>query len=132
MSTFLADEIAAALTTAGVVGGTSGWEVQRWHLQDTPDQVVVIYETGGDVPEERYALDRPGFQIRVRGLADDFRTPRQKLADVFNALHTGEVAIGTSYVFVYGVQSGPIPMGMDEKRRPSFVINFRTMKARTL
>lgn len=128
---FLADDITAALDAAGVTGGSTGWTAQRWHMQDTPDQAVAVYETGGGVPEERLALDSPGFQIRVRGAADDFRSPRQKLLDVFNALHSQEANIGGAYVFVYAVQSGPIPMGMDEKRRPEFVQNYRVMKART-
>ena len=126
----LAEDISTALTNAGVVGGSTGWAVQRRHMQSDPDKVVVIYETGGDAPEQRWAIDYPGFQIRVRSAADDFVGARQKLLDVFNTLHSGEVNIGGAYVFCYCIQSGPIPMGADEVRRPSFVQNYRVMKDR--
>lgn len=131
MSTTL-DDIKAALLTAGVVtdGAVTDWKIMLGYMQDAPDKAVCIYETGGDAPDPSSALDYPGLQVRVRGEPDGYQEMRAKLQEIFDNLHANEVSVGTDYVYIYAVQSGPIPMGQDEKRRPHVVQNFRIMRNR--
>jgi hypothetical protein len=130
----LVDDIGAALVAANIGHTTAtaaDWRIYFGYLQDPPDRAICIYETGGEMPETNWLIDRPSFQIRVRGNPDDYQAVRTKIQDVFNLLHAGEVAVGTDYVFIYAVQSGPIPLGQDEKRRPHLVQNYKVMKKRT-
>ena len=133
----LLDQIADYLEAQGVVGGASGWVVQLSSMEPTPDKVVVLYDTPGDLPDiddsgaEEY--DEPGFQVRVRGDIDGYEAARTKIQEVYDTLHkseppsaTGETAI----VFVYATQSGPLPMGKDSNSRPELVWNFRALKQR--
>ena len=133
MSLVLLDDIGQALIDAGVVQATSDavdWFLFKGFMEDQPDRTVCLYETGGDAPDERLALDRPGFQVKVRGAAADYPAVRAKLQAIFTALHAQEGDIGGDYVFVYATHSGAIPMGRDEKRRPSLAQNYIVLKAR--
>lgn len=126
------DWIASALVGAGI--GTdvenADWQVFVGYMQATPDRAICVYETPGEAPLERWAIDYPSFQIKVRGKPDDYDAVRQKFQDIFLALHANESNIGTVFVYCYARQSSPTPMGQDENRRPSLVWNFRTMKDR--
>lgn len=138
----LADDISAALVSAGAGQATSSgtdWFIYTGGYlydnqpgqTDIADRAISITETAGDAPEEEWALDRPGFQIRVRGKPDDYQATRTKLNDIFTALHAQEAAVGTAYVFVYCKESGPVSLGYDEKRRPQLANNYRVTKARS-
>lgn len=125
------DDVALALVTAGLV--TDGlpnhdWQVYKGVLEDQPDRAVGVYTTGGEAPDELWALYRPHFQVRVRSGVDDYQAGATKLQAIFDFLHSGEVNIGGTYVFVYGKESGEIPLGRDEKRRSHLVHNFRVLK----
>lgn len=128
----LLDDIATRLQTDGIgtIGASSGWAIFKAALPDGPDTAVALFETGGDAPEERYALDRPTFQVRVRGDAWGYSAARTKMQDIFAALHAQEANVGSDYVYIYAVQSGPIQMGHDESDRPHLSLNFRVVKKR--
>lgn len=127
------DDLSAALVTSGVGQATNpaaDWFIYLGYFQDQPDRAICIYEQGGEAPEELWAIDRPGAQVRVRGSADDYEAVRTKIKDVFLNLHAQEAAIGAAYVFFYAKHSAPISFGIDEKRRPSLAYNFRSMMNR--
>lgn len=131
----LLDDIAAALESAGVAGGTSGWGLYKGILPDKPDKAVALYETAGDVPSSALALDFPGLQVRVRGprRRDDaapYTAARAKIQEVFDALHAQEARLGSGYVFIYAVNSGPLPMGYDANDRLHLSLNFRISRQR--
>lgn len=126
----LLDDFAAALRDAQLVDGTSGWKLYIGYLQDGLDRAVCLYETPGGVPEQRWAIDYPGLQVRVRGRADDFAAVQSKIRAVFDVLHAGEVEVGAAYVYIYALTSEPLSLGQDEKRRPTLVQNYRIMKDR--
>lgn len=145
----VADDILAAIVAAGLgqaANSKTDWMVYLYSMQDSDpapglnvvaDRCIAIYETGGDPPEEGFAMDYPGFQIRVRGAPNASREARAKLQALFDLLHANEVPLNAgvsppsaTYVYCYAVQSGAIPMGLDERRRPHFVQNYRTMRNR--
>ena len=135
-------DIQAALVAAGIGQITDSkqpWMIYRNVMADTDpkatnkvvnDQAICLYETSGEVPEEGWSLDRPAFQIAVRGNPDDYDTVRAKLLECFDLLHAGETNVGTAYVYIYGKESGSISLGQDERRRTKLVNNFRVMRVR--
>lgn len=129
----LLDDIAAALIAAsiGATDGVSDWMIFKGFMEDTPDRAIGLYETGGPAPEEGMQIDYPTFQVRVRGGANDYALARTTIQAIFAALQDADIALGAVYVFCYAVQSGPLAMGRDEKRRPHLAQNWRTMKARS-
>lgn len=93
------------------------------------DRILVLFETGGRAPLERWAIQYPSFQVMIRGQADDYQTVRDKWQNVLDQLQSNEGDLGVPpFVYCYSMVSGPINLGMDEKRRPKLAINFRTMR----
>lgn len=135
----LLDDIGDHLIAAGVVGGVTGWTLAKSFLPPSPDQVVALYETPGEAPDilrpgdSSTAFDKPGLQVRVRGAAHDYATARTKIQAVFAALHQSEPAVtsGEPYiVYLYAVQSAPMPLGLDQSNRPELTWNFILMRQR--
>lgn len=134
----LLDDVGNWLVTQGIVGGSTGWTLGESFMPPNPDKMIVLYETPGENPEiigtgsSEKIYDKPGFQVRIRSTEFDYVGARSKIQEVFKALHQKEPAItsGVNYVYVYGVSSGPMPMGLDANNRPELTWNFRTMKER--
>lgn len=134
----LLDEIGDYLTALGIVGGSTGWTLKKSFMPTSPNQVVCIYETPGEVPEivagdpKEKIYDKPGFQVRVRANPFDYESLRKKLRQIFDNLHQNEPpqTSGEIYVYVYAVSSGPMPMGIDSNNRPEATWNFRSMRRR--
>lgn len=135
----LLDDIGDHLVAAGVVGGATGWTLAKSFSPSTPDKVVTLFETPGQTPEilrdgdGAPSYDYPGFQVRVRGTAMDYATARKKIYDIFVALHQAEpdgVSGDPTIVYIYGVQSAPMPLGHDPSNRPELTWNFQIMRER--
>lgn len=116
--------IAAHLVTAGLAGGSTGWTVSKLRSIDTPDQLIVVRETGGLEPEQatdrRYR--RPTFQIEVRGSREDAQAPSEKAEAILTALDRATVS---GFTVFRAQQSTPFGLGLDGNGRPSFAVNFR-------
>lgn len=125
------DDIEYALQQASV-----GWSIYKGYMPDEPDNLIVVYETGGQPPDQSDSpFDFPSIQVRVRGPREDYQSARSKIQECFNALHAKQITVvGVSpvkkYVYCYAIQSGPIPMGRDTNTRPELVWNFQLMVAR--
>lgn len=141
-SAFL-DQIADWLINQGVVdagpGGPTGWQVFKSYQPPSPDQTVTLYETPGEVPEiitdisSESAYDFPGLQVRLRGTSMQYSAMRAQFQKIYKALHEQEptpVAGQNIFITLYSVNSGPMPMGLDEENRPEATWNFRTMRSR--
>lgn len=143
------NDIAAALVLTGTGQATStgsDWFIYKGRFQDgdpsaspvIADRAICIYESPGLPPEEGLALDYPDFQVAVRSEPDGYEAASAKAHDIFIALHANEVAINAgvsppsaAFVYCYAKNSGPIPLGFDEKRRALLARNFRTLKGRS-
>lgn len=126
------DDVLAALVTAGIgqiTSDTADWRLRGGYLQALPDRSICIYEAGGPPPEAGQPAQYPKIQIRARGTEDDYVAIRQKMQDIFNLLHScnAPAVLGPGYVYCYAAQSGPLPLGQDENRRPELVWGFRLM-----
>ncbi len=132
------DGVSVALVTANVGqthSSSTDWMIYVGYMQERPDRAICLYETPGRPPLQRWAIDYPGVQVAVRGKVDDYTAVRNKVQDVFNALHEQEQNIvaasgGTAFVYFYATNSGPLSMGFDVNRRPKLAWNFRSMRNR--
>lgn len=127
------DAIRAYLIAQGIgqAVSTVAWQIYVGAMQDgtgSVDQALCLYETPGESPDPAWALIYPSMQIVGRGAPDDFSVLRQKMQDVFNALHGADGLLGSPFVYFYAKQSAPIYMGLDERRRMKMAWNFRSMR----
>ncbi len=135
------DAVTNALVSAGVgqiTNPASDWFItQGWMPDGKPnvDRIITVYSTPGEPPLQAWAIDYPGVQVAARGAEADYALLTKKMFDCFQALHEQEQAIyagvsGSQFVYFYGRQSAPLPMGRDEMKRPKMSWNFRTMRNR--
>lgn len=93
------------------------------------DSISVVYNTGGQPAELTLGddTDRPSFQFLTRD--PDAGAARDRLYQVFQALHglTETDVHGVHFKLINFVQSGPVPLGRDERQRFEFVMNARSM-----
>lgn len=135
----LIDDVLDYLEAQGLIRGATGWSGFANYLPPTPDQVIAVFPTPGLEPEEAPAgsteteYDYPGFQVRGRGTVFGSSALLDKLGAVFRSLHGSTLSPAGGdpiYVYVYAVQSGPLPLGHDQNDRPEFTWNFRAMRER--
>lgn len=115
------------LVTAGVgtFGAASGWSIFIEHMPDSPDTSICIYHGPGLTPNPKWAVDYPGIQIIVRGAEGGYVAFRQKAQDVKDVLLglPSQDLNGDRWVGIWS-QGDLASMGVDEKKRPKFSLNF--------
>lgn len=142
----LLDEVAARLYTAGLASSTglNGWVLMKSQLPDStalPDKLVAVIETVGYAPGARTEVDRPAFQVLVRGTAlqrgsSGYSEARAEAQSIKNDLHARTGALGTTagstqyYVGIWAEQD-PFLLEYDAQNRPVLACNFRAMRSRT-
>ena len=139
MSLLLTD-VTAFLVSEGLIEGATEWVKKSGHMPSSPDKVIVVYETGGFPPEsapdssDETEYDEPTFQVRGRGVAFGYEELRTKMGAIYRALHGSELAPASGdpvYVYVYAIQSGPFPLGLDKvDDRPEMTWNFKALRER--
>lgn len=105
------------------------WPIFVGVMQDgapVVDQALCLYETPGMPADPAWKITYPSMQVVGRGAPNDFTTLRNKMQEVFNALHGADAELGDPFVYFYCKQSAPIQMGLDERRRLSMGLNFRS------
>lgn len=94
-------------------------------MPDTPDQCVVLYDSGGFAP---YSNDyqRPTVQIRTRGAQGGYQTIYDLTKAIWDELHelANQTINLTRYIAIYAVDE-PFSLGLDDNNRPLFSMNFR-------
>lgn len=127
------------LTVAGLINGSTGWTGYAGYLPPSPDQVIAIFETPGEPPElvkdgsDEIAYDYPRFQVRGRGARHGYAALRSKLGAIFAELHGSSLSPASgdpAYVLVRAVQSGPLPLGLDDNDRPGMTWNYTAIRER--
>lgn len=140
----LLDDVASYLVTVGVGGfpGTTGatgtgWTIFKGFSPPSPHRQITLYETGGFAPEEMTDLDRPGFQVVVRGSRDidvaaAYSSARTKLDSIFTTLHgLATQTINSRYYPVMFAQGDALSLGKDENDRPMLAQNYFAVRSRT-
>lgn len=105
--------------------GVSGWQIEIGAMPPTPDEVIMISDTGGLEPNPKYLLDFPTCQVMVRGNVSGY-------LDTFReAKAVKDLLLGIDAQDINGdridgiIQNGDLGfIGRDETNRPLFVVNF--------
>lgn len=131
----LLDEVSARLIAqgVGVTGSTANWVVKKGWMAPQPDRAIAVFETGGfpNDPHESALIDRPTFQVRVRGPKGGYSTARTKIGAARTALEVGNTTL-SSWRYIHIVAQGePVSLGMDQNQRPELVMNFTALRSRT-
>lgn len=113
--------------------GAVGTKVFQDYAPDAPDgsldSITVVYNTGGQAGElaQRDDTDRPSFQFMARDL--DASAARTRIYSIYQGLQglTQTTVHGVFFKLINFVQSGPVPLGRDDKQRFIFTINARSM-----
>lgn len=124
-----AQQLYQFLVDQGEVGGDSGWTGYIGVMPDDPDQVVAIFQTPGQVPDENgddtgLWYEYPGIQIRIRGSR---YSSEDVLTKIYSVVASIEGAHPDRFVFVHANESGPTLLRFDAKDRPEYVWNFKSM-----
>lgn len=114
------------------IGLTSGTDLFASIMPDSPDACVSVYDTGGIEPDIGADLYYPTFQVRIRGSRGDYQTSRNLSESILQFLHKKVVTVAGSakYLAIFAV-TDILFIARDEKDRPLFSINFRTMRTQT-
>lgn len=134
----LVQDVLGFLEDANLVEGATGWTASAGYMPDDPDQVIAVFETPGAEPEltpvgsSETAYDEPSFQVRGRAGKFGYDTLRDQMGAIFRALHGADLdGFGDqAYVLVRGVQSAPLPLGLDDASRPGMTWNFTALRER--
>lgn len=118
--------------------GTVGTTLFYGFLPTASGTIAVVYDTGGESPDQRLGYDYPTFQIRTRANAGatSIENAYTRAADIYNVLQSiSDVTLndGTKLIDCAALQSAPISLDKDESGRAEFTINFRaTIRNKTI
>lgn len=93
---------------------------------------LFVFGTGGFESHKYLPIDRPTFQVLIKGKSYKDNTANLDLAEQEARRVIGfldkkfNYTIGNSFIYEsIAMQSAPIPLGVDEHSRPTFSTNFR-------
>jgi len=118
------DDIAQYLEDNSI--GTVATDIYKAYLPDSPDDCVVIYNTGGFEPDIYLPTADPTFQIYVR--STDYTTGKDKVDAIVALLHrqaNKQFVTSGNYFYFLTLMSEPVHIGRDENERDEFSINLR-------
>lgn len=131
----LAEDVQAFLIAQSV--GTDPSNRQAWPIyigympdDDTSvDRLICVYEMPGRAPEGNWDLGYPRVIVRVRSNPDyDYPVARAKAQSIYNVMHNTFADIKAGYVSCTSMDSVPLNLGADSKRRFHFSIMFEIIK----
>lgn len=104
-----------------------GGDVFCEEMPDKPDEAICLYSTGGMSSDVATSVDRPGASIMIRSAKlRTAQTRAQAVHDLFNRKHNTSFADdgGTHIMLCHCLQTEPISLGQDEKKRYRYVVNL--------
>lgn len=105
-------------------GVTASFPAYIGRIPATPDNVILISDTGGQSSEAKWLMDYPTISIVVRAV--DYPTGYAKAKEIKDALHSIPSQTINGDRWVSCLITGDINyLGMSDKDRPSFSLNFR-------
>jgi len=139
----LLDELGAYLVAGNIAsssGSGVGWYLTRGRMPDGPgasDRMVALIETGGQPPLFHVNVNRPTWQVVVRGavmvdVSTAYEEARQQAQDVLDYLHgKKDVTLsGVRYALIRAEQE-PFYSGDDANQRPVFPCNYMAWREST-
>lgn len=117
--------------TYGDNPSASGFSIYIGREPDNPDNTVTLYDTPGDVPNPKWLLDFPRFQVRVR--SKNYATAYGKAEEVKSVLLglPSQTISGIRYVGVYVVIDTGFLM-VDQVNRTIFTSTWRIIREPTV
>jgi len=104
---------------------SAGYVVEIGRMPPEPDTVVYIIDTVGATPNPKWLLDFPSVQVVVRGATGKYNEAYRiahAIKDVLLGIQSQNV---NNIWWVSVLQQGDLgSIGIDEKQRPMFVLNF--------
>lgn len=89
-------------------------------VPDSPNDLIVLTPYGGPPPDTERKVMNMNLQIRLRS-----KTPAKAYntgVELIKALHVnGTITDGVTFA----INSSPLPLGLDEKGRFTYTVNFR-------
>ena len=136
------DEIATRLDDQGIASssGDDGWVLMKSMLPDSSalqDKMVALIEVLGEAPDAYTELDKPHFQVLVRGdpittVSSAYETARAKAEEIKVDLHTlGPVTLSGRYFPAIWALHDPFLLEYDRSDRPVLSVDFRAFRSRT-
>jgi len=107
--------------------GTVGTDIFLSKTVDSPDNVVVILDTGGAKPDMYIPTGLPDFQVYVRNKS--YTTGKAKIDAIVDLLHQQanvELIDGGAYFYYIMLATEVLFIGRDDKGRSEFSVNFNT------
>lgn len=104
---------------------TCGTNLFKSRQTDSPNDQVVVYDTGGFEPDHYLPTAKPTFQVLVRNTS--YATGQSLVNDIVEALHQKtniELVEGSKYFYYIFLMYEPEHIGRDDKGRHEFSINF--------
>lgn len=138
----LLDEIATRLDDSGIASssGDDGWVLMKSMLPDSSalqNKMVALIEVSGEAPDGYTELDRPRFQVLVRGdpitqVSSAYEEARAKAEEIKIDLHTlAPVTLSGRYFPAIWAMQDPFLREYDKSDRPILSIDFRVFRSRT-
>ncbi len=123
-----ADTAGNLLETAGVVKGATGWEIRVGNQVSSPHQLVAMFDTGGQTPNPKWAVDFVMVQALIRGNPNEYGEAWKKAREVRDALLGLESQDIDGDRWVSITCQGDVGfVGYDDKERPTCSVNFRVI-----
>ncbi len=127
------EDIRTRLADQGVgstYGSTGDYLITIRGLTSTGDNQIGLMRTGGLPQEANTDVDRPTFQVLVRGARNNSTGLEDKVDDVVEALDKFQGYLNDTRYFDIQKQGDVFWLGPDEKHRPLYSLNFEVTKAR--
>lgn len=130
-----AEDLASYLDTNHAVDlwiGTNLFVSEQPDAVGVDDEVVMLYDTGGQAPELNYTWLRPTVQVKVRGGRGDYAKAYALAEIIRDELHglTQQTLGNTRYAGVVAT-SDILFVTRDDNGRPVFTINFQVHRTTT-
>lgn len=138
----LLQEIGTELDYQGIAStsGADGWLLVKSMLPDSSalqDKIVALVETPGEPPDAYTELDKPHFQVIVRGdpittVSSAYEVAAAKAKEIKRDLHRiGPATLRGRYFPAMWAMQDPFLLEYDQNDRPTFVMNVRAYRSRT-
>ena len=138
----LLDEIAQRVDDQSLASssGADGWLLVKSMLPDSSalqDKIVALIETPGEPPDAQTEVDKPHFQVLVRGasiaqVSSAYEEAAAKAQEIKRDLHRlGPVTLSGRYFPAMWAMQDPFLLEVDQRDRPTFVMNVRAFRSRT-
>ncbi len=105
--------------------GVSGWQIEIGAMPPTPDEIIMVSDTGGQEPNPKYLLDFPTCQVMVRGKVsgylDTFREAKA-IKDILLGIDAQVINLDRIDGIIMNGDVGFV--GRDEQMRPLFTGNY--------